>query len=63
MINILRNPNDPRYIFLTTDPENKQDLEHIAALEKHMNKIPQYMLLHLVLVLAGFLLCFGLPLQ
>ena len=45
MINILRNPNDPRYIFLTTDPENKQDLEHIAALEKHMNKIPQYMLL------------------
>lgn len=45
MIKILRNPNDCRYIFIVGDPENELDVEQLHALEKHMNKIPQYMLL------------------
>lgn len=44
MISILRNPNDCRYIFIVPE-DNPEDLERIAVLEKHMNKIPQYMLL------------------
>lgn len=43
MVSILRNPNDCRYIFIV--PEDDSDREQIVALEKHMNKIPQYMLL------------------
>lgn len=45
MVQILRNPNDPRYIFITHDPESQVDCEQMVELEKHMNKIPQYMLL------------------
>ena len=45
MIQILRNPNDCRYIFITANPESSTEMEQIVALEKHMNKIPQYMLL------------------
>ena len=45
MISVLRNPNDRRYIFITANPESPIEMEQIAALEKHMNKIPQYMLL------------------
>ena len=43
MVKIVRNPNDPRYIFLV--PQEDTDTTQLAALEKHMNKIPQYMLL------------------
>lgn len=45
MIQVLRNPADRRYIFLTYDPESPTEIEQMHALEKHMNKIPQYMLL------------------
>ena len=45
MISILRNPNDCRYIFIVPEADNELDKQHIIALEKHMNKIPQYMLL------------------
>lgn len=43
MVKIVRNPNDPRYIFLVSQED--ADIVQLAALEKHMNKIPQYMLL------------------
>lgn len=43
MVKIVRNPNDPRYIFLVS--QGDADIAQLAALEKHMNKIPQYMLL------------------
>lgn len=43
MVKIVRNPNDPRYIFLVSQED--ADAAQLAALEKHMNKIPQYMLL------------------
>ena len=36
---LLTNQADKRYIFLTGDPKE------MRALEQHMNKIPQYMLL------------------
>lgn len=45
MISILRNPNDCRYIFIATDHKDSSDMRKIVELEKHMNKIPQYMLL------------------
>lgn len=45
MISILRNPGDCRYIFITVNPDSPVEMEQIVALEKHMNKIPQYMLL------------------
>ena len=39
MVKIVRNPNDPRYIFLVSQED--ADAAQLAALEKHMNKIPQ----------------------
>lgn len=39
MVNILINPNDPRYIFL------KGDARGLVQLEKHLNKIPAWMFL------------------
>jgi superfamily II DNA or RNA helicase len=43
MLKILINPQDKRYIFIV--PESEADKIYIEPLEKHMNKIPQYMLL------------------
>lgn len=43
MVKIVRNPNDPRYIFLVAQAEG--DDVQLVELEKHMNKIPTYMLL------------------
>lgn len=43
MIKILRNPSEPRYIFVAAETPQEQAV--LAKLEKHMNKIPTYMLL------------------
>ncbi len=43
MIKIAINPNDKRYIFII--PQDDVDKVRMVELEKHMNKIPQYMLL------------------
>ena len=40
MIKFLKSANDPRYIFLTSDKPTE-----LSQLEKHLNKIPTYMLL------------------
>jgi len=44
MVKIVINPKEPRYIFLAHDGTDTE-LEQLGKLEKHMNKIPQYMLL------------------
>ena len=39
----MRNPSDPRYIFIIS--QDDADIAQLVALEKHMNKVPQFMLL------------------
>lgn len=43
MVQLLINPNDKRFIFLSA--ETQDDQAQLVKLEKYMNKIPQYMLL------------------